>query len=167
MSEAKNKALKEEERNEVVYRQFIGVNAAGEIIYDVTRKVKSQNGGGWVISYTEKMCEFLTRVSTGATVRVFLYIAHHQSYGVDGQFGYRCTHKYLRQVLNISKPTLWASLKWLKENYLVNEMEIDGATEFMVNPNYITVGTDKKARVREWSRRWELFHKRNIAASLK
>ena len=144
--------------SKVVYQQFVGVNAKGEVVYDVTKRARvTQNGDGFVISYTEKMCDFLSRVSTGSIVRVFLYIAHNQNYGNDGKaFGYRCSHKYLQQVLRMTKPTLWEALKYLKDNFLVNECRVNGLPEFMVNPNYVTIGNDKKARVAEWNRRWAL-----------
>lgn len=127
----------------------------GEVVYSSTRQKKYANGSGFVISYTEKMCEFLTKVSTGSVVRTFLYIAHHQNYGTDGKtFGYRCSHKYLRQVLRLNKSTLWDALKYLRENYLVHVGKVEGYVEFMVNPDYVTIGQDKKARRSEWNRRW-------------
>lgn len=148
--------------SKVVYRQTTAYDGEGNIVYDNVSKSRSQNGSGFVISYTEKMCEFISKVSTGSVVRLFLYIAHHQNYGTDGKtFGYRCSHKYLMEVLHVSKPALWEAFKYLKENFLVNETKIDGQTEFMVNPQYVTIGTDKKARVREWNRRWEQ-HWKNI-----
>lgn len=144
----------------VAYKQVISYDDNGEVIADVTKKKSWQNGGGFVISYTEKMSEFLTKTSTGSVVRVFVYIAHHQQYGVDGKtFGYRCSHKFLQQVLRLDKKTIYSALNVLKEEFLVNETKIDGQTEFMVNPNYVTIGTDKKARMREWNRRWAEYWK--------
>ncbi len=145
----------------VAYKESIAYDSNGEVLYDVIKRPNSQNGSGFVISYSEKMSDFLLKVKTGSIVRVFLYIAHHQAFGSDGvQFGYRCTHKYLQQIFGMDKSTLWDALKYLKENFLVNESKIEGSTEFMVNPQYVTVGSDKKARVREWNRRWEEHWKR-------
>lgn len=127
----------------------------GELIAQSLRPFRPRNGSGFVISYTEKMCEFLEKVSSGSIVRVFLYIAQRQSYGTDGRvFGYRTSHKYLRQVLRIDRSTLWDALKFLKDNFLVHVGKIDGTYEFMVNPQYITIGSDKKTRMNEWNRRW-------------
>lgn len=138
-------------------------NEDGELVFESSSVNYSKNKGGFVISYTEKMCEFISKCSTGSIVRVFLYIAHHQNYGTDGKtFGYRCSHKYLQQVLHIDKSTLWDALKYLKDNFLVNVMTIEGYTEFMVNPAYVTIGSDKKTRMKEWSRRWaEYWVKQN------
>ena len=137
------------------YRQVTVVDKNGEIISDSTRRVVRANGSGFVISYTERMSDFLCKCSTGAIVRVFVFLAHHQNYGTDGKtFGYRCSHKYLQTVLHIEKPTLWRALHYLKEHLLVHVGKIEGFTEFMVNPYYVTIGTDRKARIREWERRW-------------
>lgn len=127
----------------------------GGVISEHTTSVRSSNGSGFVISYTERMSDFLCKCSTGAIVRVFVFLAHHQNYGTDGKtFGYRCSHKYLQTVLHIEKPTLWRALHYLKEHLLVHVGKIEGFTEFMVNPYYVTIGTDRKARIREWERRW-------------
>lgn len=107
-----------------------------------------------MLSYTEKMCEFLEKTKQGATVRLFLYIAHHQNYGNDGVYGYRCSHKFLYKILGLDRKSVYNALAELKRNYLVHELFINGVYEFMVNPDYITIGTDKKMRVKEWNRRW-------------
>lgn len=140
----------------IKYKQTVAYDENGEVVYDVTKNAaKCQNGGGFVLSYTEKMCEFLEKCSVGATVRVFLYIAHHQSFGNDGeQFGYRCSHKYLQQVLRLDRKSVYNALRSLKDSFLVNETKINGVSEFMVNPQYVTIGTDKKARLAVWNQRW-------------
>ena len=137
----------------VVYKEVIGYDIDGGVVYDNVQRPRRQNGSGFVISYTEKVCDFLAKVPTGSIVRVFMYIAHHQGYGDDGMFGYRCSHKHLEQALRLDRTTVWDALKFLKDKSLVVENRINGCTEFMVNPEYITIGADKSARVREWTRR--------------
>lgn len=137
----------------VVYKEVIGYDIDGGVVYDNVQRPRRQNGSGFVISYTEKVCDFLAKVPTGSIVRVFMYIAHHQGYGNDGMFGYRCSHKHLEQALRLDRTTVWDALKFLKDKSLVVENRINGCTEFMVNPEYITIGADKSARVREWTRR--------------
>lgn len=149
-----------EQKASVTYKEVISYNDDGEVVSDVMTRVKSPNGGGFVISYTESMCEFLEKTKQGAVVRIFLYLAHHQQYGHNGVFGYRCSHKFLQQVLNLDRKTVYSALTVLKEQFLVNESKIDGQTEFMVNPRYVTIGSERKARDREWNRRWEEHWKR-------
>ena len=144
-----------EKKANVAYKQVVTYDGNGEIVSDVLTRAKSQNGEGFVLSYTEKMCEFLEKHTAGSVVRVFLYIAHHQNYGNDGVFGYRCSHKYLQQVLRLDRKSVYSALTTLKDEFVVNEAKIDGCTELMVNPQFVTIGNDKKARVREWNRRWE------------
>lgn len=131
----------------------------GIILKSSESQIVHQNGSGFVISYTAKMCEFLEKVNQGATVRIFLYIAHHQSYGTNGIFGYRCTRQYLSDILKLDRKTVYSTLKYLLDNYLIVENRFDGSLEFMVNPDYVTIGTDKKARMREWSERWKMYFK--------
>ena len=133
---------------------------SGEIQSDRTFTPVSKNGGGFVISYTAKMCEFLESYSTGAVVRLFLYIAHHQNYGSDGVYGFRCSREYLCKVLGLTRKTVWSALMLLKKNFLLNELRINGSLEFMVNPDYVTIGSDKRDRKREWSERWALYNKK-------
>ena len=143
-----------ENTRRVEYKRSIAYDEDGEVIYDVKRKPAWQNGGGFVISYTEKMCDFIAETGVGSIVRVFLFIAHHQNYGVDGVYGYRCTHKYLQQVLRLDRKSVYNALKYLKDKFLIHEGRFAGSTEFMVNPAYVTIGTEKKKRVAEWNKRW-------------
>ena len=144
----------------VVSKQTIGYDENGEIVFDMTRKPFRANGSGFVVSYTDKVCELLTKIKTGSILRVFFFIAHHQQYGTDGrQFGYRCSHKFIGESLGLERSVVWDALKFLRENYLVLESKVEGFSEFMVNPNYITIGGNKKERLKEWSRRWEVHFK--------
>lgn len=147
--------LKSVDMNRVVAIGNYGVNADGEVVYDnLHKRGLSQNGSGFVISYTAKMCEFLRKCAAGSHVRLFVYLAHNQGYGDNGVFGYRCDRKYLMTLLSIDRKTLYNALKYLQDNVLVLETRIDGQSEFMVNPNYVTVGRDKRARMTEWNNRW-------------
>lgn len=127
----------------------------GEVVVDTVRKTKSQNGSGFVISYTSKMCDFIAQTKQGSIVRLFLYLAHNQQYGTDDKtYGYRCSHKYLQQVLSLDRKSVYNALAYLKENFLVLETREEGSPEFMVNPNYVTIGTEKKKRLAVWNKRW-------------
>lgn len=147
--------LREVDMNRVVMVGQYGVNENGEVVYDnLKRRGLSQNGSGFVISYTEKMCEFLRKCSTGSHVRLFVYLAHNQGYGDNGVYGYRCDRKHLMVTLGIDRKTLYSALKYLEQEVLVLESRIDGQSEFMVNPNYVTIGRDKKTRMSVWNNRW-------------
>ncbi len=152
-------------KTETTFRQMETViyDEKGEETYRFKQKLTNKNGSGFVISYTNKICEFIENVPTGSILRVFFYLAHHQQYGSDGiQFGYRCSYKHLYTSLHLDRTTLWDAMKWLREHFLVLDTRIDGQTEFMVNPNYVTIGTDKKARLREWNNRWvKYWQKKN------
>lgn len=141
------------------YRTVTVADKNGEIISEKTRRVVRQNGSGFVLSYTEKMIDFIKKNSTPAVIRVFLLLAHRQGYGDNGMFGYRCSRKYLSEVLRITPKSVWSALDFLIDNFLVVENKFDGQTEFMVNPDYVTMGTNKQARLKEWSQRWQWYFK--------
>lgn len=151
----KSATAKANEAHRTAYVEVTRYDSNGELISSNTFTAKKQNGSGFVISYTEKMTEFIAKTDVPSVVRIFLYIAHNQQYGANGVYGYRCTRKHLEQVMNITRKSVYSALTKLKEDFLVNEVKIDGLSEFMVNPNYITMGRDKQARIREWNLRWE------------
>lgn len=142
-----------------VYRDVTFYDSNGEVVKQVAGRVVPRNEGGFVMSYTEKMLDFLKSVSSPAIIRVFLFIAHNQHYGDGGIYGYRCSRKYLTEVLHLDRKSVYSALKYLLDNFLVVENRFDGQLEFMVNPEYVTIGSDRKARIREWSRRWEWYFK--------
>ncbi len=157
----KNMSLKNEslrtEKSKATFKEVKIINEDGEIVKESFKPVVRPNGGGFVISYTAKMLEFIQKVQTGSILRVFLYLAHNQHYGTDGTFGYRCTRKYLTEVLHLDRKSVYSALSFLIDNFLVVENRFDGQDEYMVNPDYITIGGDKKTREREWSRRWQWY----------
>lgn len=144
--------------NQNLYKQVITCDSNGDIIHRSALHKVSENGSGFVISYTDKMIELLTKSLTPSALKIFLYVAHQQGYG-NPVYGFRCTKKHFVETLKIERSVVWDALKYLRENFLVLESKIDGQSEFMVNPSYITIGSDKKARLREWNRRWEEYFK--------
>lgn len=111
----------------------------------------SSNGSGWVIMYTDKINDLVTKCTSAATLRVFMLLAAGQQFEERGMI---TTKKAVQEHLKIDKSTCLEAFKWLKENMIINECKINGCTEFMVNPMYVTVGRDKKKRQKEWIRRW-------------
>lgn len=138
----------------VKFIEMVKLSEDGEIISSVMRRPYSQNGGGWVITYTAKVGELVQKVPQGSYLRLFFWIAIHQSNELGG---YRCTRQYLSDVLGLDRKSIYRGLEWLKDNFLVNETRVDGQLEFLVNPDYVTVGADKNKRRRLWSSRWEAY----------
>lgn len=143
----------------VVYKEVTSYDEQGEVISQSTVKNIGRNGGGFVLSYTDKMLEFIKKTATPAVLRVFMYLAHHQGYGVDGVFGYRCSRQHIADALRIDRRSVYSALEYLISEFLVNEIRVAGTLEYMVNPAYVTVGSNRKARDREWSQRWEFYFK--------
>lgn len=134
-----------------LYKQTIVYDSeSGEVISDTVR-TGSANGKGWSIMYNDKINELITKCTSAATLRVFMLLAAGQQFEERGMV---TTKKAVQEYLKIDKSTCLEAFKWLKDNMIINESKINGCTEFMVNPKYITVGRDKKKRENEWVRRW-------------
>lgn len=128
------------------------VYADGALVSTKFSKAKSSNGKGWSIMYNDKILQLVKKCDSAATLRVFMYLAAGQQFEEKGMI---TTKVAVQQSLGITKPTCLNAFKWLKENFIINEYRNEGGyTEFMVNPEYVTVGKDKKKRQREWIRRW-------------
>ena len=122
----------------------------GEVKSDSTRR-RCQNGKGWVIMYTDKVNELIAECDSAATLKVFMLLSMGQQFEERGMI---TTKQAVQEKIGVTKQTCLAAFKWLKEHMIINECKINGHTEFMVNPRYVTVGRDKKAREKEWIRRW-------------
>ena len=137
----------------VPVKKFIKIQTLsenGEVITEHTQRIKRKNGGGFVLSYTSKVSELVIRCTMPSALRIFMLIAHKQTY----EGGFRTNRKYFSEVLRIDRKTVYNALEWLKDNFIINESRIDGSLEFMVNPEYVTVGTNKEARIKIWNNRW-------------
>ena len=86
--------------------------------------------------------------------KTFLYIALNQPN--EGIRGFIIDKIQLAINLNLSQPTLFRDLKWLKDNLLVHELKLIENTDFMVNPYLVMNNADRDARISEWSRRQRL-----------
>lgn len=137
----------------IAYRESIAYNEDGEIIFDSIYQSSSQNGSGFVINYIKTCDELVQNVPQGSILRVFFHISFNQSYDIYNGGGFKCSRKHLQETLNLTAKTVWIALKWLEENFLVKEAIINGQSDFMVNPDFITIGKEKKKRVAEWNRR--------------
>lgn len=154
------------EDRHITYREITNYDNGGNVVSHCITRAAYRNGRGFVISYTSKMDEFIKETSTGAIVRVFLYLAHHQGYGNDGIFGFRCTRQHICDELKLTRRSVYGALDYLINKFMVNELKVAGVFEYMVNPDYVTIGSDKKLRIKEWSLRWEFYWKRKHANTI-
>ena len=87
-------------------------------------------------------------------IKIFFYLAFHQPN--DGIKGYVIDKTQLQYDLKLGRTNFLVSLRWLKENTVVNELKMVGYSDFMVNPYIVMNNGDKDARIAEWSRRCRL-----------
>ena len=74
----------------------------------------------------------------------------------DGIRGYVIDKTQLQYDLKLTRTVFFDSLRWLKENLVVNELKMVGYSDFMVNPYIVMNNGDRDARIAEWSRRIKL-----------
>lgn len=86
--------------------------------------------------------------------KTFLYIALNQP--DEGIRGFIIDKIQLAGVLNLSQPTLFRDLKFLRDNLLIHELKLLESVDFMVNPYLVMNNADRDARISEWSRRQRL-----------
>jgi len=86
--------------------------------------------------------------------KTFLYIALNQP--DEGIRGFIIDKIQLADVLNLSQPTLFRDLKFLRDNLLIHELKLLESVDFMVNPYLVMNNGDRNARIAEWSRRQRL-----------
>lgn len=92
--------------------------------------------------------------------KTFLYIALNQP--DEGIRGFIIDKIQLAGVLNLSQPTLFRDLKFLRDNLLIHELKLLESVDFMVNPYLVMNNGDRDARIAEWSRRQRLDVEREL-----
>lgn len=88
-------------------------------------------------------------------IKIFFYLAFHQP--EDGIRGYTIDRKQLQYDLKLKRTNFLVSLRWLKENLVVNELKMVPNSDFMVNPYIAMNNGDRDARIAEWNRRIKLY----------
>ncbi len=117
----------------------------GEVVNDLVTR-GSPNGKGWVIMYTARTLELMQQC-TGSTFKVFGFLACGQQFEERGVI---TTKKAVQDYLGMTKKTVLDAFKWLKDHHVISEVSHNGVSEFIVNPDYVTIGRDKRKRQKAW-----------------
>ena len=88
-------------------------------------------------------------------IKIFFYLAFHQPQ--EGIRGFQIDKTQLQFDLKLGRTNFLVSLRWLKENTIVNELKLVGYSDFMVNPYIVMNNGDRDARIKEWARRINLY----------
>ena len=87
-------------------------------------------------------------------IKIFFYLAFHQP--EEGIRGYTIDRKQLQYDLRLKRTNFLVSLRWLKENLVVNELKMVPNSDFMVNPYIAMNNSNRDERIAEWNRRVRL-----------
>ena len=113
-----------------------------------------------MISIDNSIWKLLGDAPTANIIKIFLYIAINQP--EEGIHGYRTTKIQLAIDLNLRQTKIFTSLKWLKDNLLIQELKMAADFDFMTNPRFVMNNSDFTERNNEWNRRCHLDIDREI-----
>ena len=113
-----------------------------------------------MISLDKSVWNLLRDAPNPNIVRIFLYIALNQP--DEGIRGYQTTKIQLAIDLDLKQTKIFTSLKWLKENLLIQELKLSEDCDFMANPRFVMNNCDQKERFEEWNRRCNLDSAREL-----
>lgn len=108
----------------------------------------NNNGSGWVVSYLRASELLARRCDSAVTFRIFHLLISRMT-AFDGS-GISVSRKWIQDTLNVSRKSVYNALQWLFDNDILVETVIDGMSEFFFNPEYVTLGKDRAARVKRY-----------------
>lgn len=108
--------------------------------------------GGWIMLYQNKGLDLIAKAPNSTVLKVFMYLACGQTY----TGGMKTTKRAVEQALGIGHNAVALAFKWLKDNYVIHEWRVDGCSDFMVNPVYVSLGKFDE-RMKLWNERWENY----------
>lgn len=115
----------------------------GELLSERTN-YGNVNGDGWLIVYRKAFAFLATHCDSAVTFKVFcLLCSRIETYDSSGVV---CSRRWLMEKLNVSRKSVYSALEWLKKTGLIVETVNDGCSEFLVNPEFVTIGKNRSAR---------------------
>lgn len=113
-----------------------------------------------MIHIDDSIWKLLNDAPRPSIFKTFLYIALNQP--DEGIRGFISDKIQLAYNLNMSQPTIFRDLKWLKDNLLIQELKLLEVFDFMANPYHVMNNSDRDARIAEWNRRCNLDSAREV-----
>ena len=113
-----------------------------------------------MISIDKSVWNILNDAENSSEFKIFLYIAVNQP--EEGIFGFEVSKLQLQIDLKLSKTSIFRSIKWLKDNLLIQEIKQVEFSDFMANPRFVMNNCDFETRMNEWKRRCRLDIQREI-----
>lgn len=113
-----------------------------------------------MIHIDDSIWKLLNDAPRPSIFKTFLYIALNQP--DESIRGFISDKIQLSYNLNMSQPTIFRDLKWLKDNLLIQELKLLEVFDFMANPYHVMNNSDRDARIAEWNRRCNLDSAREV-----
>lgn len=136
---------------------FVSLKVEYSLFDDITGEVVSHYNGPktnaigeeWIFMFKDAMRRLIDEGASYSVMKTFIYISSLQ---VMNQTYVVVTKAHIRQYLQMSRKTLWESLKWLQEHHFLQESTHNGSCAFLLNPEVTGCGkTAVSNRKRAWS----------------
>jgi len=107
----------------------------------------------------ERSLRTINKAPNTHIIKIFFYLVFHQPQ--NGITGYQIEKSQLQYDLKLGRTVFFESLHWLKDNIVIHELKLADKSDFMVNPYIVMNNSDSNARIKEWSRRFDLEEEKN------
>lgn len=107
-----------------------------------------------MISIDNSVWNIINDAPSASVIKIFFFIATNQP--SEGVHGLRITKEELAFSLKLEKSIIFQSIKWLKDNLLIQELKFDEDFDYMANPRFVMNNSDFQERLDEWNRRCRL-----------
>lgn len=109
----------------------------------------------------ERTLKHINNAPNPNIIKIFFVIALNQP--KTGIQGFNVNKNEFMYDLKLKRTTFFDSLRWLKENLLIQEIKQVNTSDFMANPYIVMNDGDRDARIAEWNRRLKLDTEKELA----
>ena len=114
-----------------------------------------------MIHIDNRVWKLLNDAPRPSIFKTFLYIALNQP--DDGIRGFKIAKSELAFALQLKRSSFFNSIKWLKDNLLIQELKFVEDSDFMANPYLVMNNSNRDERIAEWNRRCNIDIQKELA----
>ena len=114
-----------------------------------------------MITLEKRLWKILNDAPNPFIYKIFIYIALNQP--DDGICGFKIAKSELAFALQLKRSSFFNSIKWLKDNLLIQELKFVEDSDFMANPYLVMNNSNRDERIAEWNRRCQIDIQKELA----
>lgn len=124
--------------NRGTIREYNEFDANGELISSTITKRPRKLQGRWFFVHSTKVNEYLLKQTSLVKVKILMLIASKMTMASPLV---KATKTALAMRSNASTKQVWQAVKDLEADGILIEVKDDGQTGFLINPNFISLGS--------------------------